>query len=203
MPNKVIILGAGGHGRVIADIIISAGNQVLGFLDDHVSGETSGFSVLGKLSDAFTYIKSYSFVIGIGSNQLRKQLAEAEIYNVDWYTAIHPTAVIARDVFIGEGTVVMAGAIINSGARIGKHCIINTGAIIEHDNRIADFVHISPNATLSGAVSVGELTHIGAGATVRNNITITHDCVIGAGAVVIKDIIKSGTYVGVPVKKIR
>ena len=106
------------------------------------------------------------------------------------------------DVEIGQGTVVMANAVINAGARIGAHCIINTSAVVEHDNRIADFVHISVGAKLAGTVSVGKRSWVGIAACVSNNIHICDDCMIGAGAVVIKDIEESGTYVGVPVKKI-
>ena len=119
-----------------------------------------------------------------------------------FYTAIHPSAQIGINVEIEEGTVIMANVCINSSSRIGKHCIINTGAIIEHDNIIENFVHISPNSALGGTVRIGENTHIGIGSVVKNNITICKNCTVGAGAVVVKNIIKAGTYIGVPAKKL-
>ncbi len=199
MSDGIVILGAGGHGKVIADIVLSCGDKLIGFLDDNVTGEVLGYPILGKIPDAIQYAENCSFIIGIGDNQTRKRLDET--YKLNWQTAIHPTAVIARDVLIEEGTVVMANAVVNPSSAIGKHCIINTSAVIEHDNNIGDFVHISPHATLCGTVSIGDLTHIGAGVTVRNDISICGECMIGAGAVVVKNIEISGTYVGVPANK--
>lgn len=200
MSSEVIVIGAGGHARVIADIIQQSGDVVLGFLDDNVKGAVMGLPVLGIIADALNYENKAVFVIGIGDNRTRKLIAEQ--YHLNWYTAIHPAAVIASDVLIKEGTVLMAGAIINTGTHIGKHCIVNTGAVVEHDNELADFVHISPHATLCGTVSVGEFTHIGAGATVINNLSVAHDSIAGAGSVVVNDIKEPGTYVGVPARKI-
>ena len=202
MYKDVIIIGASGHGKVIADILVKSGIKIIGFLDDDISiNNLLGYKVLGKLDDIEIYKNDASFIIGIGSNQIRKRIAEN--YNqLIWHTAIHPTAQIGLDVEIGEGTVVMANTIINSSTRIGKHCIINSGAIVEHDNVLSDFVHISPNASLGGNVIIEELTHVGIGATVKNNINITSNCIIGAGAVVVKNILISGTYIGVPVRKI-
>lgn len=201
MPRKIVIIGASGHGKVIADIIIKSGDKVVGFLDDGVKKGSivTGIEVLGKIED-FTKFKECEFIIAIGNPNIRKKIAND--LPVKWYTAVHPNAVISSlDVKIGEGTVVMANAVINSGAQIGGHCIINTGAIVEHDNILYDYVHISPNATLAGTVSVGEMTHIGVGACVKNNTNIAPNCIIGAGAVVVKDISESGTYIGVPARK--
>lgn len=196
MLNDVIILGAGGHAKVIADIVLSSGDRLLGFLDDNQTDSVLGYPVLGTIRENDKFQPTAKFVIGIGSNYIRKELSEK--YQLSWLTAIHPNAIIGRDVTIGEGTVVMAGAIINPSSIIGKHCIINTGAIVEHDNRIGDYVHISPNATLCGNVRIGAMTHIGAGATIRNNITICSDCTIGVGAVTIKNINEVGIYTGIP-----
>lgn len=200
--KKVIIIGASGHGKVIADIVLKSNDQITGFLDDGKEKGTMvlGYPILGKTSDAVHYIKDHQFVIGIGSNKIRERISNT--YDLPWYTAIHPTACIGVDVTIEEGTVVMSYAIINASANIGKHCVINTGVIVEHDNVIEDYVHISPNATLCGTVKVEKLTHIGAGATIKNNINIASNCTIGAGAVVIHDIEEEGTYVGVPVRRL-
>lgn len=200
MNKKVIILGASGHGKVIADIVIKSEDKLVGFLDDGIEKNTEviGYKVLGKISDAYQY-EDCEFVIGIGSNEIRKKISHN--LQLRWYTAIHPTVQIALDVNIGEGTVIMANSVINTSTKIGKHCIINTSSIIEHDNYINDYVHISPNSTLCGTVHIGKLTHIGAGTTIRNNISITDNCIIGAGSVVVKNIDDSGTYVGVPVRR--
>lgn len=201
MCKQVIIIGANGHGKVIADIVIKSGDIVLGFLDDNkeLPNEILGFALLGNLNDIKNYKNKARFIIGIGSNEIRKIIAEKYI-DYNWHTAIHPSAQIGLDVNIDIGTVIMANAVVNSSSTIGKHCIINSGAIVEHDNILNDYVHISPNASLGGTVKIDELTHIGIGATVKNNISITSNCIIGAGAVVVKNIKNSGTYMGVPAK---
>ena len=207
MCKKVIIIGAGGHAKVIADIIEKSKDIVYGFLDDNKDiGEIiiKNYSIIGKVSECQGLQdnnKNLYFVIAIGDNYTRKNIYEK--YDLNYYTAIHPNCNIGIDVEIKECTVVMANACINSNAKIGKNCIINTGAIVEHDNIIEDYVHISPNATLCGTVKVGANTHIGAGAIVKNNTKITKDCIIGAGAVVVKNIEERGTYVGVPARKIK
>lgn len=197
---KVIIIGAGGNSKVIADIIIKSGDTLLGFLDDVKTGKVIGnYDVLGKLNRAKSFESDAKFIISIGDNSIRKKIAEQ--FNFKWYTAIHPSAQIGINANVGEGTTVMANAVINSDAIVGKHCIINTSSIVEHDNRISDFVHISPNATLCGNVTIGKSCHIGAGAIVRNGITITKNVIVGAGGVVVKNIDISGTYIGVPTRK--
>ena len=204
MSKSVVIIGASGHGKVIADIIVNSNDKVLGFLDDadDVQGKKIiGFPVLGKIAD-FDKYRDCEFVIAIGNPYIREKISNE--LPVKWYTAIHPTAVISSlDVEIGEGTVIMANAVVNPSARIGKHCIINTGAIVEHDNILEDYVHLSPNVTLAGIVKVGKSTHIGAGSCTKQVLNIASDCIIGAGSVIVKDITESGTYVGVPARKIK
>lgn len=203
MKEKVVIIGASGHGKVIADIIQKAGDKVIGFLDDNSNlGKTFiGFSVLGKVSESYKY-QEYKFAIAIGNADIRERIANEQ--HLKWYTAIHPTAEISSiGVEIGEGTVVMANAVINSDAKIGKHCIINTGAIVEHDNVIHDFVHVSVGAKLAGNVTVGRKTWIGIGSQVIQGKTIGEETMIGAGAVVIDDIADNCTAVGCPAKEIK
>ncbi len=196
---KVIIIGASGHGKVIADIIKNSGDELLGFLDDNiVLKEVLGYPRLGVIKDCTNY-PDIRFIIGIGNNEIRKKIAE-EYPDLKYYTAIHPRAVIATDVVIGEGSCVMANAVINTSAKVGKHCIINTGSVVEHDNVLEDYVHISPKAALGGTVRIGERTHIGIGATVKNNIEICKNCTIGAGAMVVKNIGKPAIYIGIPAK---
>ncbi len=199
MSENVILIGAGGHGKVIADIVMRAGAHVMGFLDDApASDSVLGIPVLGPVSSWPQYCHNASFVLAIGANGVRRRLAGE--MDVSWFTAIHPSAQIGREAVIGPGTVIMANAVVNPQARIGAHCIVNTGAIVEHDNVIGDFVHLSPGAVLCGTVHVGEETHIGAGAVLKNNIRVCAGVVIGAGGVVIHDIETPGTYVGVPVR---
>lgn len=203
--KAVIIIGASGHGKVIADIIKKSKDEIIGFLDDDpdIGKEFMGFPVLGAILNYKKYIDKAEFIIAIGNAYVRKRISE-RLIEVKWYTAIHPTAVISEfDVTIGEGTVIMANAVINAGAKIGKHCIVNSSSVVEHDNFIENYSHISVGAKLAGTVFVGELSWIGIGACVCNDVKICQNCMVGAGAVVINDIEESGTYVGVPVKKIK
>lgn len=202
MSKKLVIIGASGHGKVIADIALRNGYEIVGFLDDNDTiKEIGGFPLLGSVSDAVKFASECEFFIAIGNNRIREMIADK--YAVNWATLIHPTAVIGRDVEIKAGTVVMANAVINPSARIGMHCIINTGAVIEHDNFLDDYVHVSPNAALAGTVHVGKRVHVGVGACVKNNVTITDDVTVGAGAAVVKDITEAGVYVGVPARRMR
>lgn len=170
----------------------------MGFLDDDpTKKEIHQIPVLGKIEDIQKYKDDFYFIIGIGDNQIRKKIAEGNPA-LNYYTAIHPTAIIGEGVRIGNGTAVMAGTVINADAEIGEHCIINTSAVIEHECVIGDYTHISPQACLCGNVHVGEECHVGAGSTVINNINIIEDTIIGAGSVVIKNITKEGTYIGIP-----
>lgn len=197
--RKLAIIGASGHGKVVADIARKNGYKEIVFLDDDESiHECGGYPVIGKSSEAGTI--DADIIVGIGNAGIRKRIQES-VPEEKLVTLIHPDAVIAEDVAIGAGTVVMAGAVINSGARIGKGCIINTCSSVDHDCKVGDYVHISVGSHLCGTVSVGSGTWIGAGATVSNNVSICSDCMIGAGAVVIKNIVEYGTYVGVPVRR--
>lgn len=202
--KDVIIIGAGGHAKVIAEIVLKSGDNVVGFLDDNDDFQNRMIylnkKVIGTTKDINKYKDCY-FIIGIGNNAIRKKINENN--NLKLYTAIHPSAIIAQDVEIGEGTVIMPGVVINPGTKIGKNCIINTSASLDHDNFIEDYVHISPGSHLAGTVVVKENTWLCTGVIVKNNITIEKDNVIGAGGVVIRDILEtSNTYIGVPLKKI-
>ena len=198
--NKLIIIGAGGHGKVIADNALKNGYTDINFIDDCITGECIGFPIIGTSADIENFAdENTDFIIGIGDNKIREMIAEK--HNVNWTTLIHPSAQVAFNTEIGKGTAVMANVVINVCATVGQHCIINTGAIVEHDNMIENYAHISPNVALGGTVRIGSLTHIGVGATVKNNTEICSDCTIGAGSVVVKNIKEPGTYVGVPIRK--
>jgi sugar O-acyltransferase (sialic acid O-acetyltransferase NeuD family) len=200
--KKLVIIGASGHGKVIADIALKTGYEEIVFLDDDDSVKTcAGFPVVGN-SKMISEYNDWDFVVAIGNAQIRERLTD-ELANCSLATLIHPDAVIGREVEIGCGTVVMAGVVINSYTKIGRGCIINTCSSVDHDCNIGDFVHVAVGAHICGTVNVGNSTWIGAGSTVSNNIDICGNCKIGAGAVVIKNIEDAGTYVGVPAKKIR
>lgn len=194
--KKIVIIGASGHGKVIADIAEKNGYNEIVFLDDNESvTECAGYPVVGKCIEA-TSIDGDK-IIAIGNAKIRERMQRT----IDTVTLIHPNAVISRRVKIGKGTVVMADAVINSDAVIGDGCIINTSSSVDHDCRIGNFVHISVGSHIAGTCEIGDRTWIGAGATVSNNVNICSDCMIGAGAVVVNDIEKFGTYVGVPAKE--
>lgn len=202
--KKLIIIGGGGHGKVIADIAKKMGlwNQMC-FTDKDESIVT--LLGLNKIDseDIEAHIDDSDFIVAVGDNNTRQKIQkDLEAKGANLVVLVHPRAVIGEDVVLGAGTVVMAGAVINPGVNISKGCIINTGAIIEHDCIIQDYVHISPGVSLGGTVTVGENTWVGIGSAVRNNVNIAGDCVIGAGAVVVKDITESGVYVGVPARKL-
>lgn len=195
--KRLVIIGASGHGKVVADIAVKNGYKEIVFLDDNESiKECAGFQVIGKIAEA-EYLDDDK-IVAIGNAKIRKKIQNKLNGLV---TLIHPEAIISRRVKIGIGTVVMAGAVINSDVEIGNGCIINTGSSVDHDCKLGDYVHISVGAHVAGTVEIGNGTWIGAGATVINNVSICHDCIVGAGALVIKNVKKIGTYIGVPAKE--
>ena len=196
--KKLIIIGASGHGKVIADIAVKNGYEDIVFLDDNEDiKECAGFPVLGKTYEAVQM--DCDKVVSIGDVKIREKISK----NIKVVTLIHPDSVISRRVELGEGTVVMAGAVINSDVKIGKGCIINTGASVDHDCVIGDYCHVSVGAHVAGTCIIGDKAWIGAGVTISNNVNICSECMIGAGTVVIKDIDEVGTYVGCPAKRIK
>lgn len=203
MCERLVIIGARGHGKVVADIAGCLGKyRDIAFLDDDVAlQETMGIPVIGKSTDMFKYVHSNDIFVAIGNAGVRKKILE-QLREIHAHVPVlvHPRAVIGTSVILGEGTAVMAGAVINADAVIGKGCIINTCASVDHDCVIEDYVHVAVGAHLAGNVRVGRNTWIGAGAVVRNNIEICADCTIGAGGVVVKNLQNAGTYVGVPAK---
>ena len=205
MAKDVIIIGAGGHAKVIADIILSSGDNLVGFLDDDDAKQGKviykEYRVIGKVSDSFKYKDKY-FVVAIGDNRVRAEITD-KYDELNWYTAIHPKVVIADTVKIGDGTVIMAGVVINPDTTIGRHCILNTACSVDHDNIIGDYVHVSPGASLAGTVSVGDYSWICIGATVINNVGIVKNVVLGAGATATDNIDEPGIYIGTPARRMK
>ena len=199
--KQLAIIGASGHGKVVADIARLIGYDDIVFLDDNEAVKSCGkYPVIGRAEPALIHDRDY--FVAVGESDTRSRLMEA-FGTERCVTLIHPNATIAEDVSIGLGTVVMAGTVINPGTRIGMGCIINTCSSVDHDCTIGDYCHISVGAHLSGSVIVGNKTWIAVGASVANNVAISSNCVIGAGAIVIRDVDDSGTYVGAPARKIR
>lgn len=204
--KRLAILGASGHGKVVADSALNSGWNVISFYDDKWPQITSvaEWPIIG---DTDKLIKEKSLhdgvIIAIGNNDQRmrkiKLLKESGLLLL---TITHPSAIISKYSSIKEGTVIFPGAVINAFSKIGKGCIINTSATVDHDCLISDGVHISPGANLGGEVTVGEKTWIGIGATIKNGIVIGKEVIIGAGAAVINDIDDYIICVGVPAKKI-
>jgi sugar O-acyltransferase (sialic acid O-acetyltransferase NeuD family) len=198
------LYGAGGHSKVITDILNSLNIRVIGMFDDNPA--KARFQVMeirnGRelLASGFPKLDA-PLIICVGDNFRRSQIALA--IDTTYGKAIHSTAIVSKLSTIGFGTVVLHGAIVQAGTTIGKHVLINTAASVDHDNTIGDYAHISPHATLCGHVEVGEGTHIGAGAVVIPSIRIGKWCTVGAGAVVIKDIPDFATAVGNPAKVIK
>ena len=197
--KRLVIIGASGHGKVIADMAELCGYRDIVFLDDNESIKSCGkYPVLGTVSTVAGICGDVTVAIG---NAESRQRIQDRVEKSRLATLVHPGAVVAEDVKLGAGTVVMAGTVINPGTVTGAGCIINTASSVDHDCRLGDFVHVAVGAHVAGNVSIGDRTWIGAGATVSNNVNICSDCIIGAGAVVVKDIKEAGTYVGVPAVK--
>jgi len=205
--KHLAILGASGHGRVIADTAECCDWDRISFFDDAWPRRTDNGSwqVVGTSDDLLNSLKDFDgIVVGIGSNAIRQnkqsQIAAA---GGTLATVIHPSAVVSRYSTIGRGSVVFAGAIVNAGARIGNGVILNTGCTIDHDCVLGDFSHVSPGANLAGAVQIGQRSWVGIGACVRHMIHIGDDVMVGAGAAVVNNIDNELTVAGVPARPIK
>lgn len=199
--KRLAIVGASGHGKVVADVAMSRGYSDILFFDDQWPKikMVGSFSIVGNVQSLEKLWAEFDHtIVAIGKAEIRENI-QSKLENIA-PAMIHSSAIVGSDVSIGCGTVVMPGAIINSGTQIGKGCIINSGAVIEHDCVVGDFVHVAPKAALAGGVSVGESSWIGIGASIIQQIKIEKQVVIGAGSVVIEDVAEKTVVVGVPAK---
>lgn len=205
--GRLLVIGAGGHGRVAADCARAMQRwSQIAFLDSSwPERQTNGcWQVIGRDCDATTMARlGDEIFVAIGGARSRlswvRRIAEAGLRIA---TIRHPATIVSAEVEIGAGSLVVAGAIVNYGTRIGSACIINTGATVDHDCNIADGVHVCPGAHLAGDVTVGAESWIGIGASVRQGITIGSGVSVGAGAAVVRDLADGVTAVGVPARPI-
>lgn len=203
--SHLLIYGAGGQGRVVADAAAAAGAKVLGFADDLVAVGTRvlGFPVLGD-GRWLSRQKGALVALGVGDNAGRARIAaQIEEWKLTLATVAHPSAVISPFAHIGLGTVLLALSVVNPGAQVGKGAIINTGAVVEHDTVVGDFAHVCPNAVMAGTARVGRLSQLGAGGTVLPGISVGDRSMVGAGAVVHRDVPDGCVAAGVPARVIR
>lgn len=203
--KKLLIIGASGHGKVIADIAIKMKRWThIVFLDDDENLKAPlGLKIVGKLKDVYKLINECEVMVGIGNNTIREEIQEKlKAKGARIPVLIHPSAIIGEQTEFKPGTVIMAGAVVNCCSKIGEGCIINTGVTVDHDCHIDNYVHLSPGSHIAGNVQVGRGSWLGIGSVVSNNVTIPPNCKIGAGSVVIRSINAAGTYVGVPVRRV-
>jgi sugar O-acyltransferase (sialic acid O-acetyltransferase NeuD family) len=199
--TSLLILGAGGHARVVADSAMESGFERVGLIDDAAKG-ASPFPIVGRPDDLERLLPEWqAAIVGIGDNRRRLELLQ-RLRAIGFLTpsVIHPRAAVSRHANLAGGVFVAAGAVVGFGAAIGDAVIVNTGATVDHDCVLAAGVHISPGAHLGGNVSVGERSWVGIGAAVRHGIRIGADAVVGAGAVVVRELAGSETYVGSPAR---
>ena len=211
MTCPVVIIGAGGHATVVADALLEAGTQVLGFTDSDASLHGTrrlGLAILGTddvlgqyRPDEVRLVNGLGFVAGTGRASVRARVQQRlEAAGWTFVGVVHPRAVVSRHATIGAGTQVLAGAIVQAGARVGANTIVNTAAIVEHDALVGDWCHLAPRATLCGQTQVGAGSLVGAGAVLRQSIAVGEDTLVGAGAIVLRDSPGRETLCGVPAR---
>lgn len=206
MSLPILIIGAGGHGRVLADLALCLGRQVVGFLDRDTKlhgAVIDGITVLGGdecLADYPT--RTVSLVNGIGS--IARTDARRDVYlrlrglGYQFEALCHPSAIVGRSVALAQGVQVMAGCVVQNAARIGENAILNTGVIVEHDCAVGAHSHLAPGAVVCGEVRIGENCHVGVGAVVVQGLVVGDGALVAAGAVVVKDVPPGTRVAGVP-----
>jgi len=209
--RRCVILGCGGHGRVVLDILTNAGTcEIVGFLDSNpeVTGRRiDGLEVLGhpdELADVRDRLDVDCGIVAIGHCGVRRSFADRlEAAELELINAIHPSANLARNVSVGRNVVVAAGALVSAHCQIGDSVILNTGCIVDHESLIGTGTHVCPGSRLAGRVTIESGAFVGIGATIIQNIRVGYEAVVGAGAVVIDDVSPMSTVVGVPAREIK
>jgi UDP-perosamine 4-acetyltransferase len=209
MTMPVLIIGGGGHAKVLIDVLRLRSFEILGIVDTdpaRTGTAVAGIPVLGDDAVLDRYepgkIALVNAVGSVGVPKSRRDVFELfKSKGFTFVTVIHPSAVIASDVEFGEGAQVMAGAVIQPGSSLGRNSIVNTRASVDHDCAIGAHVHLAPGVTLSGGVRIGDVVHVGTAATVIQGVTIGPATLIAAGAVVIDDLAGNAEYLGVPARR--
>ncbi|UOE95439.1 acetyltransferase [Alkalihalobacillus sp. LMS39] len=203
---RIIVIGHGGHSKVIRDIIeANKGYEIVAYVDDKFTDmdkqDSLYYGPLAAFKDIHHLFSPAKVVVAIGNNKTRKKIVQQlQLTDDQVVTLVHPSAVVSPSATIGSGTVVMANVTINASVKVGSHVIVNTNSVIEHDSIIEDYVHISPNATAAGTVEIKEGVQLGVGASVIPNVTIGEWTIVGAGAAVVTNLPSYTTAVGVPAK---
>ena len=203
LSKGVVVYGAGGHGKVVADLLAVSGYTIMGFIDDDPA--LVGATIIGvpvsAAADWLGWHPDAEVALGIGDNQARDRAALCiKQHRGSLLTVVHPAAIISRNAKIGDGTVIMPAVVLNADSEVGEGAIINTGAIVEHDVTVARYAHLSPNCTTGGGAHIGAYTQIGMGASVLPLKRVGANCVIGAGSVVADDIPDDSIAFGIPAK---
>ena len=209
--DKMVVLGGGGHAKVIIDIIRKQKlYSIIGYVDPRDRGEILGVAYLGPESKVPEFIRSnpgLQAALAIGNTEpsdLRKSIFDRmKTQGLSFPSIVSPDAIINSDVIVAEGSQILDGVIVNSGSRIGRGVIVNTGSSIDHDCQISDFTHVAPGVTLSGGVKIGKNCVIGIGSCIIQNVEIGDFILIGAGSVVTSHCREVGTYVGSPARRIK
>ena len=195
--KRIAIYGASGHGKVVADIARLNGYDDILFIDDGMGGYLSFEAFLEQG-------EKIPVALGIGDAYTRQKLYQKCVeHTFPIKSLVHPHAILAQNVRVGEGTVIMAGVVVNTDTNIGKCCILNTSCVVEHDNQLGDFVHLSPNVACAGEVTIGAYTHIGIGSCIVQGVSIGERSIIGAGSVVVKSIGTDILAYGNPCKPVK
>lgn len=210
--KKIVIIGAGGHSKVLIDIIEKeAKYELVGLIDDYFKAGTIvlGYEIIGNMktfNEVINEQKIYGGVVAFGDNFKRSVVAgkiNSSNPSFCFVNCIHPKSTIGKDVNIGAGNVFMAGTIINSGSTIENHCILNTNSSLDHDCKMTNYSSIAPNVTIGGNTDIGEYSAIGIGTNIFHNISIGKNCIIGGGSLVTKDTMDNSVYFGSPCQFIR
>lgn len=209
MKRRIVVIGGGGHAKVLISVLKKCSYHVVGYTDSHDRGNILGAKYLGSdgiLKEIAKRKSRPEAIIGIGkvNSSVSRLKMQRDVRNLGFRVPViySPRAIVNEDVVLGEGTVIFDGAVVNSGTRIGDACIINTNSTVEHDCRIGDDVHVGPGAAVSGGVEIGQHCMIGVGACIRHGVTIASKVLIGAGATVTGNLEGAGTYVGTPARKV-
>lgn len=210
--ENILIIGSGGHAKVIIDIVEKEGSyNIVGLLNKQANGNEKilGYDLLGKEEDLPKFAKIHDIqgiIIAVGDNYTRAKVVsrtKEKCPELSFFSAIHPQASIAPDVSIGQGTVIMAGVSVNVTSSIGEFCILNTNSSLDHDSQMGNFSSLAPGVTVGGECQINEFSAINIGATLIPRITIGKHSVVGAGALVNKAVGSFEVVYGRPAKKIR